>query len=62
MTGGFTAGTLPLVGHAARVLGWRPDEFWSATPAELRAALLPPDNAAAIGRDQLKRMMDRDNG
>lgn len=24
---------------AAHVLGWRPDEFWAATPAELVTAL-----------------------
>ncbi|WP_374410769.1 phage tail assembly chaperone [Novosphingobium colocasiae] len=30
---------LALCGLAARVLLWRPDEFWNATPAELAAAL-----------------------
>jgi hypothetical protein len=25
------------------LLGWRPDEFWSATPAELATALKAPD-------------------
>src|SRR5215204_5976668 len=29
-----------LSGLAARLLGWRPAEFWAATPAELAAALL----------------------
>lgn len=28
-----------LAGLAAQALGWRPDEFWAATPAELAAAL-----------------------
>ncbi len=28
-----------LAGHAALLLGWRPDEFWSATPAELTVIL-----------------------
>lgn len=44
---------------AAMLLGWRPDEFWSATPAELALALEqpvvagePPD-ASMI--DELKR-------
>lgn len=27
-----------LSGLAARLLGWRPDEFWRATPAEMAAA------------------------
>ena len=26
-------------GAAAMLLGWRPNEFWEATPAELAAAL-----------------------
>ncbi|HWH22397.1 MAG TPA: phage tail assembly chaperone [Allosphingosinicella sp.] len=28
-----------LAGIAGALLGWRPDEFWSATPAELSAVL-----------------------
>ena len=28
---------LRLSALAARLLGWRPDHFWSATPAELTA-------------------------
>jgi uncharacterized phage protein (TIGR02216 family) len=27
---------------AAALLGWRPDEFWNATPAELALALQSP--------------------
>jgi hypothetical protein len=48
-----------LAGFAGAVLGWRPDEFWAATPAELGAivrslaaddgAIEPPD-AAAVAR------------
>ena len=34
---------------AAQVLGWRPAEFWSATPAEL-----------AMARDMIAHMMERD--
>ena len=33
----FGPGARALAGMAARWLGWRPDEFWSATPAELAA-------------------------
>lgn len=32
-----TAGRL--AGLAGAVLGWRPDDFWNATPAELAAVL-----------------------
>jgi hypothetical protein len=54
---------LKLYGLAARLLGWRPQEFWSATPAELNAALTPPEgHSAALGRDELNRMMERDHG
>ena len=31
-----------LSGAASLLLGWRPDEFWNATPAELALALHPP--------------------
>ena len=31
-----------LSGAASLLLGWRPDEFWNATPAELALALQPP--------------------
>jgi uncharacterized phage protein (TIGR02216 family) len=39
-----------LSGAAAMLLGWRPDEFWKETPAELALALQPP--ASAEGPDQ----------
>jgi len=59
------AAALRLAGVAARLLGWRPHEFWAATPAELAAALHPGGEVAAtkpVGRDELKRLMERDNG
>lgn len=28
-----------LAGYASALLGWKPGEFWSATPTELEAAL-----------------------
>jgi len=53
-----------LCGLAARALGWRPHEFWSATPAELAAALAPPEAEASecLDRTELNRLMDQDNG
>lgn len=48
---------------AAQVLGWRPCEFWAATPAELAIALAPLDDLAAAPpptRDTIARMMERD--
>ena len=31
---------------AAQLLGWRPDDFWNATPRELAEALQPPAETA----------------
>lgn len=52
---------LILAGHAARLLGWRPHEFWAATPAELATALAPPPAAAPLTLADLARMMERDD-
>ena len=38
----FSAAVARLAGLAARVLGWRPQEFWAATPAELALSLGEP--------------------
>lgn len=41
---------------AAQLLGWRPDDFWAATPADLRGALGldaatdAPADGALLGR------------
>lgn len=58
----FGTSALRLSGLAARLLGWRPDEFWSATPAELAAVLAPFDpEARSMGRADLSRMMEHDD-
>lgn len=47
-----------MAGLAGALLGWRPDEFWRATPAELGAVLGamagPTDEAAS--RSDLERL------
>lgn len=59
---GFGAGAARLAGLAARLLGWRPDEFWRATPAELIGILAPPGEAASpLSRHDLNRLMEREN-
>ena len=58
----FGPAALKLAGLAARALGWRPAEFWSATPAELAAALAPPGVETPLDRDDLERLMDKDHG
>jgi len=50
-------------GLAARLLNWRPAEFWDATPAELAMALSSPDALAVPpppSRELIARMMERD--
>ena len=62
MTVSFGAAALALFGIAARLLGWKPPDFWEATPAELVAALTQPGAPAALDRSDLTRMMEHDNG
>ena len=59
---GFGSGARRLSYVAARVLGWRPDEFWNATPAELAAALAPDAGPAArpLRRAEMQRMMEQE--
>lgn len=58
----FGEGALRLCGLAARLLGWRPDHFWQATPAELAAVLAPFDpHARPLCRADLARLMERDD-
>jgi Phage tail assembly chaperone protein, TAC len=48
----FTETTTRLAGLCGAVLGWRPGEFWSATPAELATifeALTPLAEASGDG-------------
>lgn len=49
---------------AASLLGWRPGDFWAATPAELAMALTPPAAApprAGVDRMTLQRLMEQDH-
>lgn len=58
----FGAAALRLAALSARILCWRPDDFWRATPAELMASLAPPaGGAGTLGRDELTRMMEQDH-
>lgn len=57
----FASGTPPLAALAAQALGWPPDAFWRATPAELAAALGPTTPVAqGLSRDDLEALMERD--
>lgn len=58
----FGAAALRHFGFAARLLGWRPAEFWAATPAELVAAVAPAEmSGASFDRTSLNRLMEQDN-
>jgi uncharacterized phage protein (TIGR02216 family) len=46
MSNHFGQAAARLSSAASMLLGWRPDEFWSATPAELALALTIADAAA----------------
>lgn len=51
-----------LSGQAALLIGWSPDTFWAATPAEIAAIVMAaaPPPADGIDRNTLSAMMERD--
>lgn len=58
----FGASAVQLAGLAGRLLGWRPAEFWQATPAELAAILSPAaEIPAAPSRAQIHALMEADH-
>nr|WP_137676879.1 phage tail assembly chaperone [Parerythrobacter lutipelagi] len=61
MSKGFGTHAAGLSSLAARALGWRPPDFWQATPAELLAALTDPaQDTASFDRAALERLMEQD--
>lgn len=57
----FSGSAVRLAGLAARLLGWTPDTFWNATPAELAASIGPSGQAdAPPSRDEIAAMIERD--
>jgi hypothetical protein len=53
---------IALAGLMARVAGWRPDEFWAATPADVRAVLagwVEADGDPPVDGTALAAMMER---
>lgn len=62
-TASFGAAASRWFSLASRLLGWRPVEFWQATPTELSGALRDPDasnSTAPPSRDQIAQMLERD--
>jgi hypothetical protein len=58
----FGDGARRLAGLIPALLGWRPGEFWDATPAELAAILaageVPP--SPPLNRTELTALLERD--
>jgi hypothetical protein len=57
----FSHSAAKLAGLAGALLGWRPDEFWNSTPAELAAVMAamsgdPPAAADSADLARLKEM------
>ena len=62
--GGFRANAPAWWSIAARILGWRPNEFWQATPREIIAAIQEPEqlgSTTAPSRELINKMLERDN-
>lgn len=59
----FASNALHLAGLVPRLLGWRPAEFWAATPAELAAILSPVTGHAdqPLSRSEFDTLMERDD-
>ena len=58
----FAACAGRLAGLVPRALGWRPGDFWAATPAELAAifAADPEAEPAPLSRADFNTLMERD--
>ena len=56
----FSEAAARLAGLAGAMLGWRPDEFWNATPAELAAVMsaLVGDAPQPVSADDLARLKE----
>jgi uncharacterized phage protein (TIGR02216 family) len=56
----FSEAAARLAGFAGALLGWRPDEFWRATPAELAAILaaMAGEAPAAVSPADLARLKE----
>ena len=54
----FSEAARRLAGLAGALLGWRPDEFWAATPDELAAVLeaMAGGRSAGVDRSDLERL------
>lgn len=56
----FAPGAARLAGLAGVLIGWRPQDFWSATPAELGAviAAMRGEGEAGVDAEALARLKE----
>ena len=59
MTNSFGDAAARLSSAASLLLGWRPDEFWNATPAELASAMTFADVADAPDAKTIEALRHR---
>jgi hypothetical protein len=57
----FAENAIRLSGQCAVLLGWRPQEFWDATPAELSAIIvaMAPEDAAPPTPNIISQLMEQ---
>ena len=56
----FSSAVPPLAALAAQALGWSPETFWHATPAELASALGPTTPAPqGLARSDFDSLMEQ---
>ena len=62
MTETIAAGALRLAGQIPRLLAWRPDDFWNATPAELAAIFAAEEQPGGtpLTRGELAALLEQD--
>jgi uncharacterized phage protein (TIGR02216 family) len=57
----FADGAARLAGLVPRLMGWSPNAFWNATPAELAAILAPGEDAGEpLTRGELDNLLERE--
>lgn len=57
----FASGAVRLCGYAALLFGWRPHEFWAATPAELACVMeaITPQPAAPLDGAAINKLKEQ---
>jgi len=53
----FADGARRLAGQTGLLLGWRPEDFWAATPEELASALAPLGEAMGVEAPAVDRAL-----